>query len=141
MPNNQINSKENTTAPSVWKGAEVQLNRNKTTTAISSSNKPFTICQDVDVPSQEQATPLASRKLSKSVEVILTERKWKKHEESDFHRAIREQHGDADHNVVRMYPVEKVYSAVGEFQPEEILAACWLKKQREEEEQKRLQSK
>nr|XP_026692557.1 mitotic checkpoint serine/threonine-protein kinase BUB1 [Ciona intestinalis] len=139
MPNNQINSKENTTAPSVWKGAEVQLNRNKTTTAISSSNKPFTICQDVDVPSQEQATPLASRKLSKSVEVILTERKWKKHEESDFHRAIREQHGDADHNVVRMYPVEKVYSAVGEFQPEEILAACWLKKQREEEEQKRLQ--
>ena len=48
--------------------------------------------------------------------------------EPKTHKKIRDSYGDSIENIRIMYPMEKVYSDVGEFQLEEIIAAKWRRR-------------
>ncbi|CAK8680527.1 unnamed protein product [Clavelina lepadiformis] len=138
MPDAKKQDKENVVHdPQPWKGAKAKQKArvNAFSEAVQPKVSTFTIYKEeaTEKDLSNQVPPQSARKVACNIEHLLTEKKLS--EESAWHRTIRESYGDKDTNVVRMYPVDKVYSVMGEFQPEEILAAQWRKKVREQKDE------
>merc|ERR1712096_89639 len=55
---------------------------------------------------------------------------------SESHRKLMKKFNDNE-NVMRMYPVDKVYTPMGEFQIDEVILARWKVKQKKKQEEMR----
>nr|CAB3226489.1 mitotic checkpoint serine/threonine-protein kinase BUB1 [Phallusia mammillata] len=147
LPDKKRAAKENLiNDPKMWKGEKVKQKPRSTALTVKVpppvASTSFAIYQE-ETPENsatgENLCPPSARKVCPNVEKILTDRKINPFGESDFHKRIRESYGDKDSNVIRMYPVDKVYSVMGEFSPEEIMAAKWRKRKREREEKEKIE--
>lgn len=116
------NKENNLLRPSTWQNPHKNRSSRMPRPRVSSTSTTtsFEIFDDSS-SSTDPVCPPSARKVSKTVERFLSESKHHLHNES-IQQMLFETADDKDIKVVRQYPVEKVYSALGEFQLEEIIA-------------------
>merc|ERR1719376_236965 len=123
--------KENEKHASQWVGRTLP----QTSHASHQSNPAFEVYRDEDdkEPSQDNNTGNKKARGISNVEVYLSEQKTIQNSQySESHRKLMKKFNDSE-NVMRMYPVDKVYTPMGEFQIDEVLLARWKVKQKKKE--------
>ena len=123
----KANKENNLLKPTNWKNPHVtrysRMSRPQTTLHNASSFQIF----DDSVSTSGLTCPPSARKVSQTVERVLTEAKQLPQSDS-IQQMLFETINEDNAKVVRQYPVDKVYSALGEFQLEEIIALEQKKK-------------
>ena len=129
MPDHYEANKENSNQkPSLWSKSSVQQSSRLSTRSATSSATLFSIFEDISSESSVPQTP--ARKVSKNVEKVLAESKRTNMVEQPLELMLSECNEENNPKIVRRYPFDKIYSVMGEFQLEEIIAASRRKNNR-----------
>ena len=133
VPNHYKANKENSIKPKLWTCSTVRQSAGQSSRSETSANmSSFSIFEDVSSDSIVPVTP--ARKLSKVVEKVLVDSKPAKLVEQPLQDMLSECDDEKNSNIVRCFPFEKIYSVMGEFQLEEIIAASRRKTIRDSKE-------
>ncbi|XP_039253651.2 uncharacterized protein LOC120330794 isoform X1 [Styela clava] len=122
-------TKENTVNPGQWKGVKIKQHHTHSS-AVPQVHRPpvsnnFTIFTEEDSVSAHHAP----HKVASNIESILSTKKESKISVTEF-ESIFNAKPIHEANIVSGYDVDKVYTAMGEMQFEEVRAAHWRRRKR-----------
>jgi len=126
IPDHSKGNKENSIQkPSKWSSVQ----QNSRYGSSSSNSSSFSIFEDNSVMAPIPQTP--ARKVSKNVERVLVESKTCSNMiEQPLEQFLSDCNEESNCKIIRRFPFEKIYSVMGEFQLEEIIAASRRKSKR-----------